>query len=183
MENRRIYFTRTGDTGDTGLVGGTRVSKDDIRVECYGSVDELNSFLGLAVSKCKNEKIKEILLKIQKDLFTLGSDLAAPFDIPEKIKVPRITKEFIDEIEMKINELAKDLKPLHRFIIPGGTELACYLHIARTVCRRTERLAVKTSRQYKINEMIIPYLNRLSSLLFVLARYANKLENVEEIEI
>jgi|BEDMetMinimDraft_2_1075160.scaffolds.fasta_scaffold00241_9 cob(I)alamin adenosyltransferase len=177
------YYTRTGDSGETSLIGGERVSKDDLRVECYGNVDELNCFISLAVLYSKDEKLKNLLIKIQRDLFTLGADLAAPLNISEKLKVPRITKEYIDFLENKIDEFAKDLNPLHRFIIPGGSLLATYLHIARSICRRTERSAIKLSKIYDINKNIVPYLNRLSSLFFVLARYANKLENINDIEI
>jgi len=181
-------YTKTGDGGETGLFGGKRVSKDSKRIEAYGTVDELNSVLGLVRSLLKAvpplaemnsaKKIDAILEQIQGDLFTLGADLATPLDANSS--TARIQSADVLRIEKHIDAIDPELKPLKNFILPGGTQVAAMLHFARTVCRRAERRVVKLAKKEPIGESPVIYLNRLGDLLFVLARYANHLENREE---
>ncbi|CUS77941.1 cob(I)alamin adenosyltransferase [Candidatus Kryptonium thompsonii] len=174
-------YTRTGDDGTTSIFAGGRVKKNDARVEAYGTIDEFNSILGIARAVSKNEFISGIIRDIQNLLFVLGSDLATPIDVKNE-RVKRISKDDIEMIEKLIDEIDKELSPLKNFILPGGTLLASLLHHARTVCRRAERRLVSLSEKERINEHVIPFVNRLSDLLFVLARYANKIENVDDIK-
>jgi len=173
----RIY-TRTGDKGETGLVGGTRVSKDSTRVEAYGSVDEINSALGVARSSLSDNEISSVLEELQKDLFVAGADLAGD----KGGRVPRITKERVFELERIIDRFESELPPLHVFILPGGGRAGASLHFVRAVARRAERRIVTLSRKEDINEQLIPYINRLSDLLFVLARVVNHREKQTEVE-
>jgi cob(I)alamin adenosyltransferase len=175
----RIY-TKTGDKGETGLMGGARVSKDSIRVRAYGDIDELNAVLGMARGSTKDEEISSILGVLQRDLFTLGADLASPGD--ESRVVSRITNVMTAKLEENIDNLQQDLPPLRAFILPGGAETGALLHFARTVARRAERSIVALSKAEKINENVIPYMNRLSDLLFVMARFANHHEEQNEVE-
>ncbi|MCG8348563.1 MAG: cob(I)yrinic acid a,c-diamide adenosyltransferase [Chloroflexales bacterium] len=165
----RIY-TRTGDAGDTGLWGGQRVPKDSLRVHAYGSVDEANAVLGIARASGLDDDLDQLLAQIQNQLFVLGSDLATP---GEAASIPRIDTADIDLLEQVIDKLERELEPLRQFILPGGGLAAALLHQARTVCRRAERWAVSLSHEEAINPHVIAYLNRLSDLLFVLARNAN----------
>lgn len=174
-------YTRTGDDGTTSLFAGGRVGKDDARVEAYGTIDELNSVLGIVRAVSKNDYISEIVKEIQNLLFTLGADLATPLDA-ENVRIKRISKEDVNRLEWLIDQIDTKLKPLRSFVLPGGTLVASFLHLARTVCRRAERRLVYLSKKEKINAQIIPFVNRLSDLLFVLSRYANKIENVDDIE-
>jgi cob(I)alamin adenosyltransferase len=179
----RIY-TRTGDKGETGLFGGQRVGKDDLRVEAYGTVDELNALLGLAATKSGSEGLGPLIARLQNELFDLGSDLATPQENGEthgKITVPRVTADQVANLETEIDGLEAELSPLRQFILPGGTELAAILHFARTVCRRAERRAVALARSENVNPEAIRYLNRLSDLLFVMARFANAQKNVTDV--
>ncbi len=162
--------TKKGDGGETSLVGGTRVSKSSPRVDAYGDIDELNSFLGLARNNIDDAELNRILLDRQNELFTLGSDLASPLDV----QVPRIEQMHISELEKTIEQLLKELDPLKEFILPGGNSAGATLHVARAVARRAERKVVKLSTEEKINNLVLAYLNRLSDFLFVLARVANK---------
>lgn len=172
-------YTRTGDRGETGLFGGRRVPKDDIRVDAYGVVDELNAVLGLCISRLEEDRetdISERLRTVQADLFTLGSHLATP--APEdggrhNDHVPPLPAERIAEMEGWIDEVEAETPPLRNFILPGGTEAAARLHLARTVCRRAERRLVTLMRSATIEPEVGIYLNRLSDLLFTLARCAN----------
>lgn len=170
----RIY-TRTGDDGTTGLVDGSRRAKCDLRLECYGTVDELNAVMGLCVVAAKRSDdavaaaIASLLERLQHDLFDLGADLATPGD-GEGL---RITQGQVEAVERAIDEHNADLKPLESFVLPGGTELATLLHQARTVCRRAERCAVDLARGETIGPHVLEYVNRLSDLLFVLGRVAN----------
>ena len=175
-------YTRTGDKGETALYGGGRIGKEHARIEAYGSVDELNSFVGLAISRLeeRDADLKSILKKIQNDLFALGADLATPMD--SKAKTKRITAEHTANIEKTIDQLEKDLPELHKFILPGGSPWASLLHICRTVCRRAERNVVALGKKEKINDECIKYLNRLSSLFFELARVLNRRAGVKEEE-
>lgn len=164
-------YTKTGDKGETSLFGGKRVSKDDLRVETYGTVDELNSVVGICRTLNPPKKVDQLLYSIQSQLFTLGADLATPLSQKLKKEIPRISEGDIAFLEKSIDDLEKANEPLQAFILPGGSHLAAQLHFARTVCRRAERLVVKLSRKEKIGKYIVVYLNRLSDFLFVLARW------------
>jgi cob(I)alamin adenosyltransferase len=164
----RIY-TKTGDEGETGLFGGTRVPKDDARVAAYGDVDELNAAIGLAASLEPQGFNMAFLETIQRDLFTIGADLASP----DPAKVPHIGQAQVGALEHMIDGHQAKLEPLQNFILPGGTPKAAAIHLARTVCRRAERAVVGLARRETISPAIVQYLNRLSDLLFVLARAAN----------
>lgn len=168
--------TKTGDEGTTALIGGHRVSKGSLRVASYGEVDELNCCLGLAASHLKDEECLEILSELQHRMFTLGADLASP----SGIEVPRIDSGHIERLEEILEGLMDDLPPLEEFILPGGGPGGAALHLARTVARRAERAAVLLSDQEEINPLSIIYLNRLSDLLFVMARVGNKREGLPE---
>jgi cob(I)alamin adenosyltransferase len=162
----RIY-TKTGDDGETGLFGGSRVPKDDVRVTAYGEVDELNAAVGFAASLEPESLDAAFLETIQRDLFTIGAELAkAPSE-------PRIGDPQIGMLEHMIDGHEAKLEPLKNFILPGGTPKAAAFHLARTVCRRAERAVVSLAREQKISPSIVKYLNRLSDLLFVLARATN----------
>ena len=178
----RIY-TRTGDKGDTGLFGGGRVGKDDARVEAYGEVDELNAVLGLARSIELMPRIDEVLVPIQRDLFSLGALLATPEHekMRQHLEKARIDEERIAQLERAIDAGEAELEPLRAFILPGGTPKAAALHVARTVCRRAERRVVALRRDVEIPELVVVYLNRLSDLLFVLARVANRRAGAGEV--
>lgn len=169
----------SGDKGDTGLYGAGRVDKDNLRVDCYGEVDELNSFVGLAKVSLENkfQDVDSILLEIQNKLLTLGADLASP--IASKV---RITGEDVKFVEIKIDEMEKELQPLGKFILPGGSKPAALLHICRTICRRVERKMVSLSKVENVGEFNIPFANRLSDLLFTLARVVNKRLDIQETE-
>jgi cob(I)alamin adenosyltransferase len=176
----RIY-TRTGDRGDTSLFGGQRVPKDAQRIEAYGTVDELNSVLGLVVADTDLDEIRQLLLPLQRVLFEVGADLATPRQ-SGKDSVRRIEMRDAATLERSIDKIEEQLKPLRSFILPGGSAVAARLHFARTVCRRAERIVVRLSRNEDIGEAITVFLNRLSDLLFVLARYANHLARVPEVK-
>jgi cob(I)alamin adenosyltransferase len=175
MRISKVY-TKTGDGGETSLVGGERVSKASARVDSYGEVDELNSIIGLARAYLKDSEIDEALSLIQNDLFTLGADLASPAEI----QVPRISDEFISTLEELSDRFLKELAPLKEFILPGGGEAGAALHLARTVARRSERRVVALASAEEVNPLAIVYLNRLSDLLFILARLTNKRAGVSE---
>ena len=172
-------YTRTGDRGKTGLYGGTRVGKENPRVEAYGAVDELNSQIGLARAIVKDAKTKKILKSVQEDLFTLGGDLASEL---VSANVPQISKSHVDNLERTIDSIHGGLKPLRRFILPTGGVAGAQLHVARAVCRRAERRVAALAKLEAINPEAIPYVNRLSSLLFDLARLANQRDKVREEE-
>lgn len=175
MRITKVY-TKTGDKGETSLVGGKRVSKASARVAAYGDVDELNSVIGLARTYIEDEEIDAVLRKLQNELFVIGADLASPLDVA----VPRIAGEHISELEKLIDGFLKELKPLEEFILPGGSCGGALLHLARAVARRAERTVVKLASEDKINEADVIYLNRLSDLLFVLARVVNHRAGVAE---
>ncbi|NUY81092.1 cob(I)yrinic acid a,c-diamide adenosyltransferase [Flavobacterium sp. MAH-1] len=169
-------YTKTGDKGTTALFGGTRVPKDHIRIESYGTVDELNSYIGLIRDQEINPHYKEILIRTQDRLFTAGAILATP---PEKevlkngklrLDIPRITEDDIQLLENEIDAMESELPPMTHFVLPGGHTTVSYCHIARCVCRRAERLSVALSHNEPIDELVLKYLNRLSDYLFVLAR-------------
>jgi len=162
-------YTRTGDKGTTGLIGGTRVPKYSLRIEGYGTVDELNSYIGLLRDKVLSESYKAELIEIQDRLFTLGSLLAQD---PNKtsMKLPQIHQSDIDFLESSMDKMDKQLPPMKSFILPGGHETVSFCHIARCVCRRAERLVTELASNTEINPLIIGYLNRLSDYLFVYSR-------------
>jgi cob(I)alamin adenosyltransferase len=178
----RIY-TRTGDQGTTGLFGGGRVDKHHPRVEAYGDVDELNAALGLARSIEALPRIDEVLVPVQRDLFAIGALLATPDreKMQQQLAKARIDDDRIAQLERAIDDGEAELEPLRSFIIPGGTPKAAALHVARTVCRRAERRVVALAREIEIPALVIQYLNRLSDLLFVLARVANRRAGAGEV--
>jgi cob(I)alamin adenosyltransferase len=174
MGNRlsKIY-TRTGDDGTTGLGDGSRIGKDSLRVEAYGTVDELNSLLGVLMATADNTPYRELLSDVQHNLFDLGGELCIPGH-------EVITATQVGWLEQQLDELNNDLEPLKDFILPGGSLAAAHCHVARTVCRRAERLVVSLARTDTINPENIHYLNRLSDLLFVLARKLNQYAGVAD---
>ena len=175
-------YTKTGDKGTTSLIGGTKVSKAHLRIEAYGTVDELNSYTGLCKDLIQDNNSKTVLQEIQDRLFTIGSALACDPQKETKIKIPDLKEEDINLLENEIDRMNEILPPMKSFILPGGHPSISHLHIARCICRRAERCCVRLeSEQNEIAPIIIKYLNRLSDYLFVLARYAAHLLNVEEI--
>jgi cob(I)alamin adenosyltransferase len=170
----RIY-TKTGDDGRTALFGGGRVQKDDLRVEAYGDVDELNAVIGAARSADLTPRIDEVLAPIQRDLFAIGALLATPHpeEHRKQLEKARLTDRRIAQLEQAIDDGEEELPPLKAFIMPGGTPKAAALHVARTVCRRAERSVVRLGHAADVPPIVVVYLNRLSDLLFVLARVAN----------
>jgi cob(I)alamin adenosyltransferase len=169
-------YTRTGDTGTTALFGGKRVLKSDEVVDLYGSIDELNSWVGLIAAEITEANIRKFLFTIQSDLFTIGSTLAGW----QGGKLEGL-EERASEMEHEIDEMEKTLSPLANFILPGGSKVGSAIHIVRSVCRRAERQLVAYAQKQPIDGNIIKYINRLSDLFFVLARYINKNERVEEV--
>jgi cob(I)alamin adenosyltransferase len=168
----RIY-TRSGDQGETGLGDGTRVSKDHPRVTAYGEVDELNAVLGLLLVDAADER--DLLRTIQNDLFDVGADLCVPAAVGESPeKALRVRADQATRLEAEIDRLNARLQPLRSFVLPGGSRVSAWCHLARTVCRRAERAVVTLARAESVNPQVIVYLNRLSDLLFVLARVANR---------
>jgi cob(I)alamin adenosyltransferase len=180
-------YTRTGDRGETGLFGGQRVSKDDARVEAYGDVDELNSVLGIAVARLEAAGDAEMaggLREVQADLFTLGARLATPAVEDggrENSWIPLLDAGRVDEMEGWIDRAETELEPLQNFVLPGGSDAAAALHLARTVCRRAERRVVTLTRVAHVDETVIVYLNRLSDLIFTLARLANARAGITDV--
>ena len=171
-------YTRGGDKGETSLYGVSRVPKDSPRVDACGTVDELNSCIGVALAACKHKEISKPLKRIQAELFTAGADLATELTAKASARVPRIRKEDTEELEKMVDALQKKLPRLTSFILPGGSQLSSSLHLSRAVCRRAERRVVTLGRAERINPELVPFLNRLSTYLFNLARYANVLEGV-----
>lgn len=177
----RVY-TRAGDDGQTRLVGGQRVAKDNLRIECYGTVDELNAFIGLARVTSKEAsvnclplaEIEQILKRVQHELFNLGSILAT---LAEDVhpKQPRVTHAEVERLEQEIDKANKELRPLRSFVLPGATRLDAEFHVCRTVCRRAERLLVALAREQSVDADALRYLNRLSDALFVWSRWVNHL--------
>lgn len=174
-------YTKTGDDGTTGLFGGGRVPKTSPRIEAYGTVDELNSTIGIACVQSA-AVFAELLQRIQEELFVLGGDLATPLSTRSDYAVPRIGDDEVRALERAIDEHEAELPELKKFILPGGSSLAAHLHHARTVCRRAERCVIALSQLEEIGSSDIIYLNRLSDLLFVLARRANQVAGVSDVE-
>ncbi len=176
----RIY-TRSGDDGTTALGFGGRVAKDALRVECYGTVDEINSALGVARAAGLPAELDVVLARVQNELFHLGSDLCVPEVEKERHPVPRIEERHVTGLERDIDLWNERLSPLENFVLPGGTPAAAALHLARTVCRRAERLVAALVRAEQVSPCALPYLNRLSDALFVLARAANRLAGRDDV--
>ena len=176
-------YTKTGDTGDTGLFGGGRVPKDDPRVEAYGDVDELNAVIGMARAIELMPRVDEVLVPLQRDLFAIGALLATPDreKMAQHLEKARIDDRRIAELEQAIDDAESELEPLRAFILPGGTPKAAALHVARTVCRRAERHVVQLQHAVELPSLVVIYLNRLSDLLFTLARLANKRAGAGEV--
>lgn len=177
-------YTRAGDQGQTSLFGGKRVAKDDLRVEAYGCVDELNSVLGVVVAFLRQQRLIGIVQSIQNDLFSIGAELASPEPVHDDRSSGThfsLSEDKVKGLEPLIDELDAQLPPLRNFILPSGSRPAAFLHLARTVCRRAERAIVTLSRHESVNPNILAYMNRLSDLLFVLARYANRQAGREEL--
>lgn len=172
-------YTKTGDKGQTSLFGGKRLPKSHIRIEAYGSIDELNSFLGLLRDSVEAGSLKELLKQIQDRLFTIGSNLAS--DPEKKMITPDIREDDILLLEKEIDQMNESLPALRNFILPGGHSTVSFSHIARCICRRAERLVVALSLESEVEEIIIRYLNRLSDYLFVLGRKLTKKLGAEEI--
>ena len=173
--------TRTGDDGTTALSSGRRVSKVDLRIEAYGIVDELNSVLGVAIAEGLSKPLPALLERTQNDLFHLGSDLSMPPDDENALPVPRIGEQHVDALEADLDELSRDLPPLENFVLPGGAPGAARLNVARTVCRRAERVTVHLSREENVGPNVVRYLNRLSDFLFVAARFENQARGIDDV--
>lgn len=172
-------YTKTGDEGETGLFAGPRVPKDDLRIEAYGAVDELNAMLGWVRSLQLDRVLDEPLGQIQHELFVVGAELATPS--PEKLSMPLIGDREIERLEAWIDACEESLTPLRQFILPGGTPHSAAIHMARTVCRRAERRVVTLKHSTAISDQVLRYLNRLSDLLFVMARQANALARISDV--
>lgn len=173
-------YTRKGDEGETSLGGGQRVPKDSARVTAYGTVDELNSAIGVAVAHGLASRLMETLPVIQNELFHLGSDLAFREEDKQAHELPQIEERHVIQLEQWIDELNEIVGPLKNFILPGGSPGAAQLHLARAICRRAERAVLTLAREEPIGGSVLPYLNRLSDLLFVMARYENKQRGIVE---
>ncbi len=170
-------YTRGGDAGETSLGDGSRVSKLDERIAAYGAVDELNSAIGLVLAGGSAPSIREVLLRVQNELFDLGADLSVPLEHEGRL---RATQEQVDRLEAECDRFNAELPELTSFVLPGGGETAARLHVARTICRRAEREALVAANAHAVNQLVLVYLNRLSDLLFILARAANAGESHEE---
>jgi|SRR5689334_20386429 len=178
--SQKIY-TKVGDKGTTSLIGGTKVLKSDLRIEAYGTVDELNSYIGLCKDILNNEHSKEILKEIQDRLFTIGSSLACDPEKEPKMKIPDLKEEDVSLLEKEIDMMNEVLPEMKSFVLPGGHVTVSHIHIARCICRRTERCCVRLNEESTEDLLILKYLNRLSDYLFILARHASHLLRAEEI--
>ena len=175
-------YTKTGDKGETSLLGGKRVPKDDLRIECNGLIDELNSVVGIAINETVSKEVIAVMQTIQNQLFDLAADIAATgMQENKKLKVKKIDRLYYEYLEKEIDKFDIQLQELKNFILPGGSKGASYIHLARTLCRRAERKIVSLKKSVDINSDILIYLNRLSDLFFVLARYENKFNNIPDI--
>ncbi len=173
-------YTKTGDGGTTALLGGKRVPKSDLRIDAYGTIDELNSFLGLVRDQAVNSHRAVFLKEIQDRLFTIGADLATASG-KDKVKKPDLLPEDLSVLEQEIDQMETELPPLRAFILPGGHTAVSFCHVARTVCRRAERIAVQLASSEPVSDLVIQYLNRLSDYLFVLGRKMAQELEVEEV--
>lgn len=178
----RVY-TKTGDKGTTALIGGTRVGKDDLRIEAYGDVDELNSFLGLLADSIQDEELRPWLLKIQLELFDAGSALATDPHKEQRMKLPEFTEDKITDLEQKIDKMEEQTPKIRHFILPGGHPAASMAHVCRSVCRRAERSCIRLQNNGEPTpELVIKYLNRLSDFFFVLSRLIVHRNGGQEVE-
>ncbi|MCZ2099949.1 MAG: cob(I)yrinic acid a,c-diamide adenosyltransferase [Chitinophagales bacterium] len=172
-------YTKTGDKGTTGLFGGKRLPKDDLRIEAYGTVDELNAFVGTLNTAFEHEIQNDILSEIQRRLFTIGSNLAS--DPDKEMITPDLTAEDITELEYAMDNMEEELLPLRNFVLPGGHHAAALAHVCRTVCRRAERRVISLDRVSTVDPIIVQYLNRLSDYFFMLSRYIVHIHGAEEV--
>ncbi|MBI5020465.1 MAG: cob(I)yrinic acid a,c-diamide adenosyltransferase [Ignavibacteriales bacterium] len=172
-------YTKTGDKGETSLFGGKRLPKDSLRIETYGTIDELNSLIGLSRSLNEHQEIELLLCDLQSELFVLGAELATPTGVKNS-SIKFLSTDNIIRFEKLIDDIEVRLPPLKNFILPGGNKCAAMLHYARTVCRRAERLLVRLTRDESVRDFPVIYLNRLSDFLFVIARLSNSLSNTPE---
>ncbi len=175
-------YTGFGDEGNTALFGGDVVQKDHPRVELYGTLDELNSILGLLRSKNSHSGIDELLLRIQNELFVFSAEIATPDEKARKKFSRQIAQEHVKALEDAIDLYEADLEPLKNFVLPGGNETAAIAHLARTVCRRAERVFVKLGNEMDLRQQMLVYLNRLSDLLFIIARFENKHHGIDDVK-
>jgi cob(I)alamin adenosyltransferase len=175
-------YTKTGDAGETGLFGGGRVGKDSLRVEAYGEVDELNATLGLVRTMAPPGDLDALLQRLQDQLFTVGAVLATPSGTKASSYIPTLKAEWVTDMEKAIDTFESELSPMTHFILPGGSQAAAALHLARTVCRRSERRVVAALHAGEASAEAVTYLNRLSDLLFVLARVANRRAGIEDVK-
>ncbi len=175
-------YTKTGDEGFTSLYGGKRVTKNHARIEAYGTIDELNSFIGLLRDQQIAEKYKVFLLQIQTELFSIGTIMATPNDNQKRLNIQKVNPKQIEKLEYGIDELDEQLPRMTHFVLPGGHPTVSYCHIARTICRRAERLAYELNHFEPLESEVLKYLNRLSDYLFVLARKLTQENGIEEIK-
>lgn len=176
-------YTKTGDKGTTSLIGGTKVSKSHIRIESYGTVDELNSWVGVVSDHITDEATKQTLKEIQDRLFTIGSSLACDPEKEPMLKIPDLKETDVEFLEKEIDRMNETLEPMKSFILPGGAAAVSFAHVARCVCRRAERLCVSMQvEEMEVEPLVIKYLNRLSDHLFVVARYVGHLQGAEEVK-
>ena len=176
-------YTKTGDRGTTSLIGGTKVSKSHLRIDAYGTVDELNSWIGVVSDHTNDEAIKRVLKEIQDRLFTIGSSLACDPEKEPKLKIPDLHEGDITFLESEIDRMSAALPEMKSFVLPGGAPAVSFAHVARCVCRRAERLCVALHEvEEEVEDLVLKYLNRLSDHLFMLSRYIGQLQGVEEIK-
>lgn len=173
-------YTKTGDKGTTSLIGGTRVKKSDIRIESYGTVDELNSFIGLLATYVDEKETTDLLAEIQNVLFNVGCNLAMGESFKKEIKESVVADVLIEHVEKAIDRMQAAIPELKSFVIPGGSRSASTAHVCRTVCRRAERLIIALDESSKVDRNLMAYVNRLSDYFFVLSRYLNNIEKVDE---
>ncbi|GAB4017236.1 cob(I)yrinic acid a,c-diamide adenosyltransferase [Spirosoma migulaei] len=174
-------YTKTGDKGQTALIGGRRVSKADLRIDAYGTVDELNSWIGLVRDQPVNDNRKELLKEIQDRLFTVGAELATDPEKAPKRAIPIIIPDDVFQLEQAMDAMDAELPDLRAFVLPGGNQAVSFCHLARTVCRRAERLVISLLEESPVDELVIQYLNRLSDYLFVLSRKMAQELTAEEV--
>ncbi len=177
---KSIVYTKTGDKGTTSLIGGTRVPKNHYRLEAYGTIDELNSFIGMLLSFELDDKTRKMILNIQNKLFVIGAYLATDNKKNNIRKPIQYDISIVEELEVAMDEMDETLPPLKYFVLPGGHQAVSYCHIVRTICRRAERIILSMSEQTEVNEIILKYINRLSDYFFVLSRFLSKKFNVKE---
>ena len=173
-------YTKTGDKGITSLIGGTRVKKSDIRINSYGTVDELNSFIGLLVTYIEEQETIDLLAEMQNVLFNIGCNLAMGDNFKKELKESVVTNKLIENVEKAIDRMQAAIPELKSFVIPGGSRSASIAHVCRTVCRRAERLIIALDETSEVDKNLLAYINRLSDYFFILSRYLNNIENVAE---